>query len=83
MSSYIPPTPLEKSLAWKVKYTNKALTQLEKLDPTVSRRVLDYMDERPATLGDPRRIGRRLSGADGWIVALPGGGLPGYLRYKG
>ncbi len=67
MSSYIPPPQLGDDLVWKVRYTDKALTQLEKLDPTVSRRVLDYMDERVATLVDPRKIGRRLSGPMGGL----------------
>lgn len=49
-------------MAWTIEYTSTATEQLRKLDRQVARRILDYMDERVATLGDPRSAGKPLSG---------------------
>ena len=54
-------------MAWTIEYTKTALTQLEKLDRTTARRILDYMDERVAASDNPRRIGRPLSGPMGGL----------------
>lgn len=60
-------TPSEKGLAWKIEYSDTALTQLEKLDRTIARRVLNYMEERVAGSGNPRRMGRKLTGPMGGL----------------
>ncbi len=49
-------------MAWTVKYTESSQRQLKKLDRPVALRVLDYMDERIATLKDPRSQGKNLVG---------------------
>ncbi len=49
-------------MAWTVKYTETAQRQLKKLDRPVALRVLDDMDERIATLEDPRSQGKNLVG---------------------
>jgi len=49
-------------LAWIVNYTESAARQLKKLDRLMALRVLDYLDERVATMEDPRTIGKKLVG---------------------
>lgn len=49
-------------MAWIINYTESAARQLKKLDRSMARRVLDYMDERVATMEDPRTIGKKLAG---------------------
>jgi mRNA interferase RelE/StbE len=54
-------------LAWTIEYAETAKTQLRKLDRPSARRIVDYMDERVATLDDPRSAGKPLSGALGGL----------------
>lgn len=49
-------------MAWIINYTESAARQLKKLDRSMARRVLDYLDERVATMEDPRTIGKKLAG---------------------
>jgi mRNA interferase RelE/StbE len=50
-----------------IEYAETAKTQLRKLDRPSARRIVDYMDERVATLDDPRSAGKPLSGALGGL----------------
>jgi mRNA interferase RelE/StbE len=52
-------------LAWTIDYTQTARNQLKKLDKSVARRILDYMDARVAKHEDPRSLGKALTGALG------------------
>ena len=47
---------------WRIEYTRTAETQLRKLDKPVARHILDYLDEKIATLDNPRTRGKSLSG---------------------
>ncbi len=47
---------------WTIEYTATARSQLAKLDKQMARRIVDYMNERVAILGDPRKLGRALTG---------------------
>lgn len=49
-------------MAWKIDYTDKAKNQLRKLDRQAALRILDHMDERIATLDNPRSSGKPLVG---------------------
>lgn len=49
-------------LAWTIEYTASATDQLRKLDRQIARRIVDYMNERVAGAGEPRNLGRGLSG---------------------
>ena len=49
-------------MAWTIDYTDTAERQLKKLDKQTAGRILDYMDERVATLEDPRSAGKSLTG---------------------
>ena len=59
-------------MAWIINYTESALRQLKKLDKSIALRVLDYMDERVATIDDPRALGKSLVGPK----------LRAYWRYR-
>ena len=49
-------------LAWMINYTTTARRQLRKMDKSVAKWIVDYMDERVATLSDPRTAGKALRG---------------------
>ena len=67
-------------MAWTIDYTGTAKEQLRKLDKPVARRIVDYMDERIATMDNPRNTGKALTGPlGGLFVALPYRRLPGDL----
>jgi len=53
---------LGKTLVWIIKYTDSASKQLKKLDRQVALRILDFMDERVASLDDPRALRKKLVG---------------------
>ena len=54
-------------MAWASQYTETATSQLRKLDRQVAQRILDYMEGRVASLGDPRAIGKALRGPLGGL----------------
>jgi mRNA interferase RelE/StbE len=47
-------------LAWTIEYDPRALKDLKKLDRTIQREILDYMDDRVARAQDPPDIGEPL-----------------------
>jgi mRNA interferase RelE/StbE len=47
-------------LAWSIEYDPGALKDLKKLDRTIQREILDYMDTRVATAPHPRNFGKPL-----------------------
>jgi mRNA interferase RelE/StbE len=49
-------------MAWAIEFDIAARRELEKLDPTIARRILRFLQERVAKMDDPRRIGERLKG---------------------
>jgi mRNA interferase RelE/StbE len=49
-------------LDWTVEYAEIARKQLRKLDKSLAQRIVDFMDERVAATGDPRRVGKPLKG---------------------
>jgi mRNA interferase RelE/StbE len=49
-------------MAWKVEISPVALKQLNKLDKSVSRRILKFLHERVEKSDDPRTIGGKLQG---------------------
>jgi mRNA interferase RelE/StbE len=49
-------------LVWKIEYTETARKQLRKFDKQVARRILDFMDERISGQGEPRSVGKALTG---------------------
>jgi mRNA interferase RelE/StbE len=49
-------------LAWRIDYTETAKKQLRKFDKQAARRLVNFMDDRIAGQGDPRGIGKALTG---------------------
>jgi len=49
-------------MAWTIEFDPDARRELEKLDKSVSGRILKFLRERVAVLDDPRTIGERLHG---------------------
>ena len=47
-------------MAWSIEFDPDARRELEKLDKSVSDRILKFLRERVAVLDDPRSIGERL-----------------------
>ena len=54
-------------MGWTIDYSNTAREQLRKLDKSLARRIVNYMDERIATLENPRNAGKPLVGALGGL----------------
>lgn len=48
-------------MAWKIEYTDTAKNQLHRLDKSVARRLVDYMDQ-VAVLDKPHLRGKVLTG---------------------
>jgi mRNA interferase RelE/StbE len=49
-------------LAWVVNFSDKAERQLKRLDPTIRRRIVDFLEQRLARLPNPRSLGSALAG---------------------
>jgi mRNA interferase RelE/StbE len=49
-------------MAWKIEFDPVARRELEKLDKTISDRILRFLRERIEPLDDPRKLGARLQG---------------------
>lgn len=58
-------------MAWTIEYTHTAKGQLQKLDKPTARRIVEYLDQRIATLEEPRSTGKALTGP-----------LGGFWRYR-
>ncbi len=50
-------------MKWTIEYDPEALSDLKKLDRSVQREILDYMDQRVALAEDPRQFGKPLRGS--------------------
>jgi mRNA interferase RelE/StbE len=49
-------------LAWTIEFLPDAVKELKKLDRSVARRIITTLEERIATLDDPRTLGSALTG---------------------
>jgi len=49
-------------LVWKIEYSDSALKELRKLDKSVAKKILDYMEKNVAPKEDPTSVGKALSG---------------------
>ena len=54
-------------MAWAIEYTDTALRQLGKLDRQSARRIVDYLETRVVASGDPRSVGKALTGPLGGL----------------
>lgn len=49
-------------MAWTIEYSERALKSLKKMDRQSARRILDFLEQRIATMDDPRASGKPLKG---------------------
>lgn len=49
-------------MTWVIQYLSSVKKDAEKLDPQVKRRIRDFLEQRIASLEDPRSIGESLKG---------------------
>ena len=50
-------------MAWKIEFSDNAERELDKLDPQISRRILEYLQKRLAKQDNPRNLGAALKGS--------------------
>ena len=51
-------------MSWQIEYNPEALKDLRKLDRSIQREILDYMERRIAKADDPRQFGKPLRGSN-------------------
>ena len=61
-------------MAWTIAYTRTARSQLRKLDKQTAQRIVGYMNERVAARGQPRSLGKALTGPLGTLWRYRVGG---------
>ena len=49
-------------MVWQIEFDPAAVKELAKLDKQVARRIVQFLRERIAPLGDPRSVGEPLHG---------------------
>ena len=50
-------------MSWQIEYDPEASKDLRKLDRSIQREILDYMDRRISRADDPRKFGKPLRGS--------------------
>ena len=50
-------------MSWKIEYDPDASKDLRKIDRSIQREILDYMERRIANADDPRQFGKPLRGS--------------------
>lgn len=48
-------------MTWTINFSEVALKQLKKLDKSMAKRIIDYLDKRVSTAQDPKQQGKALS----------------------
>jgi len=54
-------------LVWTIEYADTAERALRKIDQSVARRIVDYLEKRLAAREDPRELGKALTGPMGGL----------------
>ncbi|MGH6896539.1 MAG: type II toxin-antitoxin system RelE family toxin [Geminicoccaceae bacterium] len=54
-----------RSSGWTIEFRPNARNELRKLDRSVQRRLVNYLEQRVVARGDPRRWGKALHGEKG------------------
>ena len=47
---------------WEIKFDNKAIKQLSKLDKSIQKRISDFIDSKLQVSEDPKTLGKKLQG---------------------
>ena len=59
-------------MAWTIKISRAAARDLARMDPSIARRIVHYLNDRVARSENPRLLGQPLSGSR----------FKGYWRYR-
>lgn len=51
-------------MAWKIEFSELANKQIDKIDPVVARRILQFLQTRVSTAEDPSILATRLKGPE-------------------
>ena len=54
-------------MVWTIEYADTAERALRKIDQSVARRIVDYLEKRLAAREDPRELGKALTGPMGGL----------------
>lgn len=49
-------------MAWTIEYLKSVQKTVKKIDPQTRQRIREYLEERVASLDDPRQLGKQLKG---------------------
>jgi len=49
-------------MTWTIEYIKSAQKAVKKIDPQIRKRIKKYLENRVATLEDPRQLGKSLTG---------------------
>ena len=49
-------------MTWQIEFTSMAAKQFSKLDKPVKERIISFLENRQATMDNPKRIGKALQG---------------------
>ena len=50
-------------MSWQIEYDARAVQELRKLDHSIRREIVDYMERRIGKADDPRQLGKPLRGS--------------------
>jgi hypothetical protein len=70
-------------MSWAYRFDERALKELRKLGKPAQRAIIDYLDERTAGAGDPRRFGKGLKADLAGLWRVCGGSVAGLWRVCG
>jgi mRNA interferase RelE/StbE len=49
-------------LVWQIEYSASAKRELKRLDKSIAKRIIDYMDSQVGNLDDAKQLGKALTG---------------------
>lgn len=49
-------------MTWQIKFTNLAAKQFSKLDKPIKQRIISFLENRLATMDNPKQTGKALQG---------------------
>ncbi len=53
-------------MSYAIRFTPKAIKQVQKLDPVVAKRIRIFLEQKLAVLDDPRALGKKLVNEEFW-----------------
>lgn len=53
-------------MSYTIRFTPKALKQVQKLDPAVAKRIRTFLEQKLSVLENPRSLGKKLVNEEFW-----------------